>query len=88
MNIVVFHKFTQHKDLKHELLSTGAAELVEVCVPRLSKFPSELTGLGRTRTKMRSGAVERMERGEMSLGGLLNASVPNYVMQSGDDRSC
>ena len=36
---------------------------------------------------MRSGAVERMERGGMNSGGLLNVSVPNYVRQSGDERS-
>ena len=30
MEIVIYHKFTQHKDLKRELLSTGNAELIEV----------------------------------------------------------
>jgi len=29
MDTVILHKFTQHNDLKHELLSTGAAELIE-----------------------------------------------------------
>lgn len=29
MDVTIFHKFTQHRDLKHELLSTGTAELVE-----------------------------------------------------------
>jgi predicted NAD-dependent protein-ADP-ribosyltransferase YbiA (DUF1768 family) len=30
MEIVVWHKFTQHEDLKQELQGTGDAELVEV----------------------------------------------------------
>jgi len=29
MNIAIYHKFTQHDDLKRELLSTGGAELIE-----------------------------------------------------------
>ena len=32
METVIFHKFTQHKDLKRELLSTKDAELIEVRV--------------------------------------------------------
>lgn len=88
MNTVLFHKFTQHNDLKRELLSTGAAELIEVRVSSVEIPQRELTSLGRTRTKMRSGGVERMEREGMSLGGLLNVSVLNYVRRSGDDRGC
>jgi predicted NAD-dependent protein-ADP-ribosyltransferase YbiA (DUF1768 family) len=30
MDEALWHKFTQHKDLREELLSTGEAELVEV----------------------------------------------------------
>lgn len=30
MNETLWYKFTQHKDLKDELLATGDAELVEV----------------------------------------------------------
>jgi predicted NAD-dependent protein-ADP-ribosyltransferase YbiA (DUF1768 family) len=30
MDIALWHKFTQHKDLRTELLATGDAELVEV----------------------------------------------------------
>jgi len=30
MNIAIYNKFTQHKDLKRELLATGDAELIEV----------------------------------------------------------
>lgn len=30
MDMALWHKFTQHYDLKEELLSTGSAELVEV----------------------------------------------------------
>ena len=33
MNIVIYHKFTQHKDLRRELLATGDAELIEVSAP-------------------------------------------------------
>ena len=32
MNVVLYHKFGQHKDLKRELLATGDAELIEVRV--------------------------------------------------------
>jgi predicted NAD-dependent protein-ADP-ribosyltransferase YbiA (DUF1768 family) len=31
MDEVLYHKFTQHIDLRAELLATGDAELVEVC---------------------------------------------------------
>lgn len=30
MDVALWHKFTQHQDLKNELLATGDAELVEV----------------------------------------------------------
>ena len=30
MEVAIFHKFTQHRDLKEELLETGDAELIEV----------------------------------------------------------
>jgi predicted NAD-dependent protein-ADP-ribosyltransferase YbiA (DUF1768 family) len=30
MDTVLYHKFTQHRNLKRELLSTGDAELIEV----------------------------------------------------------
>jgi diaminohydroxyphosphoribosylaminopyrimidine deaminase/5-amino-6-(5-phosphoribosylamino)uracil reductase len=30
MNETLWHKFTQHQDLREELLATGDAELVEV----------------------------------------------------------
>ena len=33
MNVVLHHKFTQHEDLKRELLATGNAELIEVRKP-------------------------------------------------------
>jgi predicted NAD-dependent protein-ADP-ribosyltransferase YbiA (DUF1768 family) len=31
MDTTLWHKFTQHRSLKEELLATGNAELVEVC---------------------------------------------------------
>ena len=34
MDVVIYYKFTQHNDLKRELLATGDAELIEVRVPR------------------------------------------------------
>lgn len=39
MDETLWHKFTQHADLKEELLSTGDAELVEVC--DISSYCSE-----------------------------------------------
>jgi len=29
MDLAIFHKFSQHRDLKEELLATGDAELIE-----------------------------------------------------------
>ena len=31
MDVAIWHKFTQHRDLKEELLATGDADLIEVC---------------------------------------------------------
>jgi hypothetical protein len=31
MEVTLWHKFTQHSDLKDQLLATGDAELIEVC---------------------------------------------------------
>jgi predicted NAD-dependent protein-ADP-ribosyltransferase YbiA (DUF1768 family) len=33
MDEAIYHKFTQHQDLREELLATGDAELVEVSPP-------------------------------------------------------
>lgn len=33
MDVTLWHKFTQHSDLREELLDTGDAELIEVGVP-------------------------------------------------------
>lgn len=38
MDVTLWHKFTQHDDLRAELLATGDAELVEVPV-NISKPP-------------------------------------------------
>ena len=35
METAIWYKFTQHRDLKEELLATGDAELIEVCGCRL-----------------------------------------------------
>jgi predicted NAD-dependent protein-ADP-ribosyltransferase YbiA (DUF1768 family) len=40
MDVALLHKFTQHQDLKAELLATGDAELVEVGVKHL--FPAQV----------------------------------------------
>ena len=40
MEEALFYKFTQHADLQAELLGTGDAELVEVCI--LPVLPSNL----------------------------------------------
>lgn len=38
MDLALWHKFTQHQDLKNELLSTGDAELVEVGINMYSRI--------------------------------------------------
>lgn len=81
MEITIYHKFTQHKDIRRQLLATGDAELIEVRVMCSLTFTNYkvLTDLRRIRTKTRIGAVEPMERARTSLGRLLNVSVPNCV---------
>lgn len=49
MDETLWHKFTQHSDLKEELLATGDAELVEVrnCVTDFTHIVNEeLPGFG------------------------------------------
>lgn len=70
MDLTLWFKFNQHKDLKEELLATGDAELIEVCgghlfPPRFHEIYIENT---RTPTRMPSGVVVLMERARMSLG--------------------
>jgi len=87
MNTVVYHKFTQHKDLKRELLATGDMELIEVsreiCCVEISQHG--LMHLYRTRTKTRSGAVGQMEREEMNSGKPSNVSALSCLRRSGDN---
>jgi len=47
MDLILWHKFTQNRHLKEELLSTGDAELVEVSrmVMTVLKSYSHTTGL-------------------------------------------
>ena len=86
MNVTVYNKFTQHKDLKHELLATGDAELIEVRETCRVRYSSRrLTDLRRTRTKMRSGVVGQMEKEGICLGRPLNVFVLNCVTKSDDD---
>ena len=40
MEVAIWHKFSQHRDLKEELLATGDADLIEVCCRHL--FPDHI----------------------------------------------
>ncbi|KAF9533960.1 hypothetical protein CPB83DRAFT_756646 [Crepidotus variabilis] len=63
MDITLYHKFTQHPDLKGELLATGDAELVEVRCLELAAIVTSgltLTMLYRIPTRMPFGALEQM----------------------------
>lgn len=89
MGTVLYYKFTQHKYLKRELLSTGDAELIEVqflhCII-LSRY-LRLTGEEyRTQIKTHFGGVGRMERVGMSLGKPLCGFASNYENKSGGKR--
>lgn len=82
MDIALLHKFTQHKDLRRELLSTGNAELIEVRATCKVGHRRGLTDLCRTQTKTHSGVVGQMGKGRTNLGRLLNVSVTNCVKKS------
>ena len=87
MDTVLFHKFTQHKDLKRELLGTGDAELIEVrfVIPTTRRLVDETPS--RTRTKIRSGDAGRMGRVIMSLGKHLNDCAIVYANNKGGEIS-
>lgn len=40
MELAIWYKFSQHRDLREELLATGDAELIEVRGSHLSDFPA------------------------------------------------
>ena len=40
MELTIWYKFSQHRELREELLATGDAELIEVRGSRLSVFPA------------------------------------------------
>jgi hypothetical protein len=67
MELVIWHKFSQHRDLKDELLATGEAELIEVCYchPFFHVF-REIQIEIRTPLRMCSGVVVPMERAGMN----------------------
>ena len=65
MDITLYHKFTQHLNLKQELLSTGDDILVEVsCYPADVRLSFTLQC--RIRIKTRSGESAPTEVGEMN----------------------
>jgi hypothetical protein len=83
MGVTLYNKFTQHRDLKRELLATGDAELIEVRETyRIEYSYRWLTCFCRTQTKTRSGAVGWMEKEEMNLGKLLNIFALNCVKKN------
>lgn len=62
METTIWHKFTQHGGLREELLSTGDAELIEVCGCYYHPASTRFTLKFRTPTRMRFGVVVPMER--------------------------
>ena len=84
MEIVLYHKFTQHKGLKRELLATGDAELIEVQFHDRLFLSPDLTDetASRTRTRIHSGGVGRMGRVGMSLGRHSSGFVKIYANRS------
>ena len=88
MDTVLFHKFTQHRDLKRELLGTGDAELIEVRLSFLAPVCRTMKLLLlRTRTKIRSGGVGRMGRVRIILGKHLGDCVNVYVINKSGEIS-
>ena len=55
MEVAIWHKFSQHRDLKEELLATGDAELVEVCRYRL--FSPRFHDIHVENPELRQGSV-------------------------------
>lgn len=78
MEEALYHKFTQHLDLKAELLGTGNAELVEVGVAHV-RFPITTlkSTLCRTPIRMRSGASVQIDEVETNLEKLSRDFAPN-----------
>lgn len=82
MDIALWHKFTQHSDLKQELLGTGDAELIEVSYYRLLELtPSFVIGLllCRILIRTRSGASEWTVEGVTSSAKLWRDYVISFA---------
>ena len=65
MKVALYLKFTQHEDLRQELLDTDDAELIEVG----SSHPNftNAHSVCRTRIRMHSGALAQTNRGVTNL---------------------
>ena len=80
MELAISLKFSQHKDLREDLLSTGDAALIYVRATHALKFSrSGLTDVRRTQKKIHSGVVGQMEKEKMSLGRRSNVFVTHSV---------
>ena len=55
MEVAIWHKFSQHRDLKEELLATGDAELIEVCFCLL--FPPRIRDIHIHDPELRQGPI-------------------------------
>jgi hypothetical protein len=64
MDLVLWHKFTQNRHLKKELLSTGDAELVEVS--RIEDRAESLLILHRILIRTHFGVLEQIAKAKTS----------------------
>lgn len=55
MEVAIWHKFSQHRDLKEELLATGDADLIEVCC--CHPFPLRFHNIHIENPELRQGSV-------------------------------
>ena len=55
MEVAIWHKFSQHRDLKEELLGTGDADLIEVCCYHL--LPPRVRDIHIENTEFRQGPI-------------------------------
>jgi hypothetical protein len=71
MDETLWHKFTQHHELREELLATGDAELVEVFSILLVTYTMYIYRLNRIRIRTHFGVSALMDSVATSWGKLL-----------------
>ena len=84
MEVAIWYKFSQHRDLKEELLATGDAELIEVCCYRT--LSSHFHNIHIENPELRQGCIlglgRRWERQERTWQGACEVEDETSRMKS------